>query len=108
MIVALHVAAGAVAELQRPDEREQPFARLSLAGAEPAAQVRPRPVQDAHTAVTRIRFDEAGTRELTAGAAFVECRGRRLEAGRSARSQPAPLALTLGIAVETALKDASW
>jgi len=93
--------------LERPDERQQPLTRLSLSGAEPAAQSGARPVQDAHTAVARIRFDQAGMRELTAGAAFVECRGRRLEAVGSVRSQPARFALTFEIAVKTALENVS-
>ena len=94
-------------ELERPDERQQPFTRLSLAGAEPAAQVGAWPVQDANTAVAHSRFDQAGTRELTAGAAFGECRGRRFEARGSVRSQTARFALTLGIAVKTALENVS-
>ncbi len=57
-------------ELERPDERQQPFTRLSLAGAEPAAQVGAWPVQDAHTAVALVGFDQARTRELAASAAF--------------------------------------
>jgi hypothetical protein len=79
-----------------------------LTGAEPAAQVRARPVQDAHTAVARVRFDQAGTRELTAGAAFVERRGRRFEVRGSARSQPARFTLTLGVTVKAALENVSW
>src|SRR5437016_13289384 len=95
------------ARLERPDETQQPLTRLSLAGAEPASQVGARPEQDAHTAVARIRFDQAGTRELTAGAAIVECRRRWFEARDSIRAQPARFALTLGIAVETALENFS-
>jgi len=78
-----------------------------MAGAEPAAQVGAWPVQDAHTAIALIRFDQAGMRELTAGAAFEECRGRRFEARGSVRSQAARFALTLGITVKTTLENVS-
>jgi hypothetical protein len=78
-----------------------------MAGAEPAAQVGAWPVQDAHAAVALIRFDQAGTRELTAGAAFGERRGRRFEARGSLGSQAARFALTLGITVKTTLENVS-
>jgi hypothetical protein len=79
-----------------------------LSGAEPAAQVGAWPEQGAHTAVARIRFDQAGTRELTAGAAFGEARGRCFETRGSVRSQAARFALRFEIAVKTALENVSW
>jgi hypothetical protein len=95
-------------ELEGPDERKQPFTRLSLSGAEPAAQVGACPVQDAYPPIARIRFPQAGPRELTAGAAFVEGCGRRLEARGTVRSEPARFALTFGVAVEATSENVLW
>ena len=76
------------------------FTRTPFSKSIPASQLCDR--SSHQEAVARIRFDQAGTRQLTAGAAVVECRRRRLEARGSVRAQPARFALTLGIAVETA------
>ena len=63
-----------------------------------AAKVGARAVQDSHSTVAVVCFDQAGAREFTTGAAFAKGRRRCFEARGSTSSQSARLTLTFGIA----------